>query len=552
MKQEAHMSHVRGRVVAGLAILLAVATGLGTASAEAAPVNPTGGHLGQPVYVPPPVAWTTCTDASLRLAGARCGLLTVPLDYAKPTGTKIKLALSWIRHRTTDANAQGLMLVNPGGPGASGLSLSRLGQYVPKAAGDPYDWIGFDPRGVGASQPRLACDGNYFGYNRPDYVASTPDLENTWLTKSAGYAAACDTAGGALLDHTTTVDWVRDMDSIRAVFKVRQINFYGFSYGTYLGQVYATRYPGRVRRMVWDGVVDWTKVWYQANFDQDVAFEGNLDRYFGWLAQNNATYQLGSTPAAVKQVWQAQLAKSRNAPLAGVLGPDEWTDAFVSAAYYVYGWADLAEAFVAAVGGNYGPIKVEYDSSSGSGPGSDNTFAVYNAVQCTDAPFPADWATWKADTQRVAATSPFLTWSNTWYNAPCLTWGAPTARTKPVIVGTNAPSVLLVSETYDAATPFAGALQARATFPRSVLVEGVNGTTHAGSLSGVACVDNRIADYLLTGKLDARKAGTVSDVKCGAVPPPSAQGPFFRGATARTDRLPADLRAALELVPGRR
>ena len=87
----------------------------------------------------------------------------------------------------------------------------------------------------------------------------------------------------------------------------------------------------------------------------------------------------------------------------------------------------------------------------------------------------------------------------------------------------DVPPVLLVSETYDAATPFAGALRARATFPRSVLIEGVNGTTHAGSLSGVSCVDNRIADYLLTGRLDARRAGSTSDVKCGAVAPPSPQ-----------------------------
>jgi pimeloyl-ACP methyl ester carboxylesterase len=545
------------RAVAGLAVLLAVVTGAGTGwgTAQAAPVNPTGGHLKQQLSTPPPVAWTTCADAALRLAGAQCGLLTVPLDYAKPAGTKIKLALSWIRHRTPDASAQGIMLVNPGGPGASGLTLSRLGDYVPKSAGDAYDWIGFDPRGVGASQPRLTCDGSYFGYARPDYVASTPELENAWLTKSAGYAAACDSAGGALLDHTRTADWVRDMDSIRAVFKARQINFYGFSYGTYLGQAYASRYPGRVRRMVWDGVVDWTKVWYQANLDQDVAFEGNLDRYFAWLAQNNGTYHLGSTAAAVKQVWQAQLAKSRTAPLAGVLGPDEWTDAFVSAGYYVYGWADLADAFVAAVAGNYGPMKVEYDHANGAGPGSDNTFAVYNAVQCTDAPFPADWATWRADTERVAATAPFLTWSNTWYNAPCLTWGAPPAVAKPVITGSATTSVLMVAETYDAATPFSGALQARATFPRSVLIEGVNGTTHSGTLSGVDCVDNRIADYLLTGKVDVRKAGSVADVKCSAVPPPFPQAAFAPRATARNshpDRLPADLRAALDPLATRR
>jgi len=116
-----------------------------------------------PEYSPPPVAWGACDSASLLRAGAQCALLTVPLDYAKPQGTKIKIAVSRIMHKTSDANAQGVMLVNPGGPGGSGLELARLGEFVPGHGGDPYDWIGVDPRGVGSSQPALSCDGAYFG-----------------------------------------------------------------------------------------------------------------------------------------------------------------------------------------------------------------------------------------------------------------------------------------------------------------------------------------------------------------------------------------------------
>ncbi|HEY1322939.1 MAG TPA: alpha/beta hydrolase, partial [Streptosporangiaceae bacterium] len=106
-----------------------------------------------PEYSPPPIPWGQCASASLQQAGAQCGLLTVPLDYAKPRGAKIKIAVSRIMHKTSDANAQGVMLVNPGGPGGSGLGLARLGAFVPGNGGDPYDWIGFDPRGVGSSQP---------------------------------------------------------------------------------------------------------------------------------------------------------------------------------------------------------------------------------------------------------------------------------------------------------------------------------------------------------------------------------------------------------------
>jgi len=145
-------------------------------------------------YTPPPVDWGTCTKPSLVTRNAECGFLVVPLDYAHPGGQKIKLAVSRIRHKSADADYQGVMLTNPGGPGGSGLTLAVLGEYVPDHVGEQYDWIGFDPRGVGSSVPALSCDVNYFGYDRPYYVPVNRSLEKTWLAKAEGYATACDTA----------------------------------------------------------------------------------------------------------------------------------------------------------------------------------------------------------------------------------------------------------------------------------------------------------------------------------------------------------------------
>ena len=185
-----------------------------------------------PEYSPPPIAWGQCASASLQQAGAQCGLLTVPLDYAKPHGAKIKIAVSRIMHKTSDANAQGIMLVNPGGPGGSGLGLARLGSFVPGHGGDPYDWIGFDPRGVGSSQPSLSCDGAYFGGPRPYFVPETAKLLHAWWDKTRQYARDCGAAGGALLGHMKTTDVVGDMESIRKALGASKINYYGFSYGT--------------------------------------------------------------------------------------------------------------------------------------------------------------------------------------------------------------------------------------------------------------------------------------------------------------------------------
>lgn len=505
------------KLVIALAAAALVAAGASTAGATTAPDRPHGHDL-TPGYTPPPIVWGTCPTTSLQNAGATCGMLVVPLDYRHPDGTTIQLAVSRIAHKTSDADAQGVMLVNPGGPGGSGLGLARLGAFVPHDAGDPYDWIGFDPRGVGRSVPSLSCDGDYFAPGRPAYVPETKALKDFWLAKTSAYQRDCAAAGGDLLAHTDTRTWARDMNTLRKALGAEQINYYGFSYGTYLGQVYATMFPSRVRRFVFDGVVNPEDVWWDANLEQDKQFDANIDTYFDWIAENDAAYHLGTSGAAVRDIYYDVLDQLTDDPEPN-FGAADWNDVFVGAAYYVYGWDDVAHVLVAAAAGDLGPAQEYYGDPTG--PGADNTYANYLAVECTDAPWPTKWKVWQRVNDRFHEVWPFLTWNNAWYNAPCRTWSAPSGT--PVHVkGPHLPGMLLISETDDAATPFAGALEVRKRFHNAVLIEGVGGTTHAGSLSGVSCTDDRIAAYLLTGDLPARKPGANrSDVRCPPVPPPT-------------------------------
>jgi len=501
-----------------LAATVASAVGLviGGGMIPSAAQATSGGNYGG--YTPPPISWGKCASTGLQQRGAECGFLTVPLDYAKPGGTKIQIEVSRIKHKSSAADYQGIMLVNPGGPGASGLTLSVLGEFVPGGVGGKYDWIGFAPRGVGSSKPALSCDVNYAGYNRPYFVPVTRQLEQTWLAKTKAYAKACDQAGGALLDHVKTTDTVNDMESIRKALGASKINYYGFSYGTYLGQVYATLHPDKVRRMVFDGNVDWTRVWYGANLDQDVQFDKNMDVYFAWVAKYDSVYHLGTSAKAIKAKYYAIQQKLRTAPAAGKIGPDEWNDIFVQAGYYVFGWADVAAAFAAYANDGDASLLLEQYAAPGA-PGADNNYAMYLATQCTDVQWPLDWSKWRRDNWRIHAKYPFLTWNNAWYNAPCRNWGGKVGS--PVrIDGRNVPPILLINETNDAATPYGGSLEARKRFPRSVLVEGVGGTTHSGSLNGVACTDDTIAAYLDTGALPARVHGNRSDKQCAPVPAP--------------------------------
>ena len=364
----------------------------------------------------------------------------------------------------------------------------------------------------------MTCDGEYAGYNRPYYVPVNRTLENTWRAKARGYAEACDAAGGALLDHLKTTDNVADMESIRKALGQKQINYYGFSYGTYLGQAYATLHPNQVRRMVFDGVVDPRGVWYGDNLDQDVQFDKNIQTWFTWVARYDAVYHLGTTGKAVKAKYYATLQKLRKSPAEGKIGPDEWTDIFLSAAYYVYGWEDVATAFSAYV--NDGDASGLLDLYPEPGPGTDNGYAIYLGTECTDVQWPTNWNKWERDNWRLHAQYPFTTWGNAWFNAPCVYWKGDVG--KPVTInGNKVPPILLISETNDAATPYPGSIEIRKRFPRSILIEGVGGTTHAGSLSGVACTDDTIAAYLDNGALPNRVRGNRSDKQCDPVPQPN-------------------------------
>jgi pimeloyl-ACP methyl ester carboxylesterase len=503
------------RLVAVLVAAVLAVSLAGFEGADAASGTATGAVRAQAAaYTPPALDWLPCgTD--------QCADLVVPLDYANPGGEKITLAVRKREH--TASPYLGVMLTNPGGPGGSGTGLVALSDYVPGGVGHQYDWIGFDPRGVGASNPSLHCDSTYFGTNRPSFVPKTKRLMRFWLTKTRRYAAHCGASAAArLLPHMSTMDTVQDMESLRVALGADKISFYGFSYGSYLGQVYATQFPGQVGRFVLDGVVNPTDYWYGANLKQERGFDRNLNIFFRWIAKHPGAYHLGRDWRAIRRGYYRLLASLDKHPAYHrKLGPDELTDGMLNAGYYVYDWDTIATAYSRLVRGRHGAAMFRlYRQSS---MGDDNGYAVYLGVQCTDARRPA-WSKQVRDAHRIHRRHPFLTWDNTWYNAPCLRWPAASRSRIPVsgaglaALGTK---VLLINETKDAATPYSGALKVRSLFPTASLVAGVNGTTHAGSLSGVACVDNTVRDFLASGEVPARgSARATADRSCPKVPVP--------------------------------
>jgi len=468
--------------------------------------------------------WHECTISGV---AQLCASLAVPLDYRHPSGRKIILALSMVPATAPADEQQGDLLVNPGGPGASGRYLAaQVALSLDHVVASKYNVIGFDPRGVGASVPALRCDPSFFAGVRPDYIPATRAAEQVLLGRARAYAADCERRFGWLLPYMTTEDAARDMDSIRAALGQRKISYLGYSYGTYLGQVYATLFPGRVHRMVLDSTVDPAGAWYADNLSQDHAFESRLQAFFAWVAAHAASYQLGSTHAQVQQAWYRARAMLAAHPIAGphgpLVGPDEYDDTMLQGTYLNAFWPGLAAALAAYLhtGATAGMVS-EYGAI---GAQNENEFAVYNAVECSDVNWPRNWARWDSDARRIYRTAPFQAWDNTWYNAACAFWPVHGPARPPAIRGAGLPPILMIQGSLDAATPYAGAQVAHRVLPsaRMVVVEG--GGNHGQSLSTPPnlCVNNYVNAYLGTGAVP-RRPGAVN-ATCPNLPDPSPGG----------------------------
>ncbi|MEU6819175.1 alpha/beta hydrolase [Streptomyces atriruber] len=524
-----------GAVVA--ATLIAGAVAAPTANADAAPAakaeaarhgkdrEARGAELAAQRAAKAGIDWRDCpADWGLEKP-IQCGWVTVPVDYAKPNGKKIKLAVDRTSSTGSKDERQGSLVYNPGGPGGSGMRFprrvatkSKLWEKTAKA----YDFVGFDPRGVGHSAPISCVDPQEFV--KAPKLDPVPDSEADKRAQrklAAEYADGCQERSGDLLPHMTTPNTARDLDVIRAALGEKKLNFLGVSYGTYLGAVYSTLYPTHVRRMIFDSVVNprTDKIWYEVNLDQDVAFEKRLIDWMKWVAKNDASFHLGDSYDKVRAQWDKLRATAKKQPLDGVVGPAELQGYFQNAPYYDSSWVEIATNWSKYVAGDPKPL-VEAagpDLSDTAGNiASENGNAVYTAVECADAKWPRSWKKWDRDNTRIHQTSPFMTWGNAWMNLPCATWSSKQQR--PLEVGTHKglPKTLIMQSTRDAATPYPGAVELHKRLKGSRMITEKDAGSHGITNLVNPCLNDRVDTYLLTGKVDA------SDVTCGphATPKP--------------------------------
>ena len=456
--------------------------------------------------VPTPVVWTDCGD------GFQCGSIPAPLDYDRPRRATIDVAL--IRRPASDPDARiGSLLVNPGGPGASGVEFVRLAaDLFPEELQSRFDIVGFDPRGSGATMP-IDCD---FDLDAVFALDATPDTiaERTALERTnADLADACAASNGRDLPFVTTQDTVRDMDRIRAAVGDEALTYLGYSYGTYLGALYADRYPTHVRAMLLDGAVDPTLPAVESTLTQAAGFEQSLEAFFADCASDSGCeFSSDGDPAAAFDDLVADIdATGVPADDGRTLGPGE-TDVAVASALYLgeTGYDELASALAAAADGDGDPLLALSDSYTGrNDDGSYNgRQEAFWAIGCADGGATVTNDAEQRDLERRAeAVSPHFGIASVNLAMVCRYWPVPGEAPLEPVHADGAPPIVVIGTTGDPATPLAWAESLADQLQRGELVV-VEGSQHgAFALRTDECIDDIGVRYLVD--LEVPPAGTM-------------------------------------------
>lgn len=438
-------------------------------------------------------AWRKCAVAD------ECAQIAVPLDYRRPRGPRINIAVSRLRAKSPEQRL-GVLLFNPGGPGAPGLDMPKQLAGMSKRLDSAYDRIGFDPRGAGRSTPiRCLPDRELTGAPAPDPLPRTPAQVQAYERYQRHYADACFTSSGRTLPYLTTENTARDMDVVRAALGERRINFLGYSYGTYLGAVYATLFPSRVGRFVLDSAVNPDWVWRRQFMAQGPAFERRLADFFAWAAQRDRTYRLGTTAEQVRGFWAAVRAEAVRRPLAGDkrrIGPSEFDMATSGGLYNRATFPFLAKGLA-----EYRAKRVAVKLTKLLDPedAARDTFAgVFTAVTCNEAVWPRSLQVYRTQAKLQGDRYPFIGWSSAGVG-PCAFWRSTPVR--PVQVsGRGLPPVLVVQSRFDPATPYPGGRRLAGLLGGRLLMAA--GGDHG--LTGFnVCVTEAVVRYLGAGELPA-------------------------------------------------
>ncbi|MEU8252002.1 alpha/beta hydrolase [Nonomuraea sp. NPDC048916] len=431
-----------------------------------------------------------------------CTRLAVPLDHDEPHGERIEIGVIRL---PAGGDRIGSLVINPGGPGGSGIAYARAARsVVSDEVRERFDIVGFDPRGVGESAPvECLSDERLDVFLALDATPDDPEERAVLERASREFAEACQAESGHLLPHVGTVDAARDMDALREALGDQKLTYLGMSYGTFLGAVYADMFPSRVRALVLDGALDPSISRLQLNIGQANGFEIAFRAYAETcLAEGTCPFRSHDPDGALAELTDL-LRRTDTQPLRA--GDRQVTEALATLGaltplYNRTGWPALTETLRQAMNGDGTLLLHNADELVGrddDGHYSNQTEANL-AINCVDSPYPRSTSAYATAATKAAEKSPAFGPYIMWSSLPCAYWPAPpTLQNRPLTAKGAAP-ILVVGTKRDPATPYAWS-EALADQLQSGVLLGFDGDGHTAYLNGSTCVDDAVDRYLLTG-----------------------------------------------------
>jgi pimeloyl-ACP methyl ester carboxylesterase len=446
------------------------------------------------------LTWSKCRGRD------QCSTLRVPLDYADPGGRALSLALLKVP-ASAPGRRIGSLVVNPGGPGASGIEYAaRASSSFGSELLAAFDIVGFDPRGVGHSTP-LKCAGTS---ELDNLIASDPDPDTPAETRHSDHllqvlGADCVKESGDLVRHMSTVEVAKDLDVLRAALGDKRLSYFGASYGTAIGATYAGLFAKRVGRMVLDGALDPSVSTTQLGLVQAKGFEVALRAYVGACVNRGGCFLGSSVDAGTRRI-RTFLDGVEKRPLPG-LGARrlEVGNAVLGIWLPLYSksyWPILDGALKSAIAGNGAQLLNLSDAYVSRGPDgyTDNSLEALYAVNCLDHDDGVPSAQVGRYTARFERASPTFGAIFAYGLSACENWPVHSGRKGAPVHAAGAPPILVVGTTRDPATPLVWARSLAKQLDSGVLVKR-DGDGHTGYHAGNSCVDSTVESYLVSGKV---------------------------------------------------
>jgi pimeloyl-ACP methyl ester carboxylesterase len=459
---------------------------------------PPSGHEPLTKFYKQDLAWSACSDF-------QCAKLTVPIDYAHPEGGTIQLSVLKVPS-TKPASRIGSLVVNPGGPGGSGVYYAAGADFTEPVRA-AYDIVGFDPRGVGASAPvKCLNDRELDSLLGGDPTPDSPAEEAQLAAAAKVFADKCKANGGRLLGHVSTIEAAKDMDVLRAALSETKLDYLGKSYGTFLGATYADLFPGKVGRFVLDGVIDPNLTSSQVNEGQAVGFE-TATRAYVKDCVDNGNCPLGTSVDSGMARLRAFLKQVDAKPLPlkdpYVKGLTEgWASLGIAGPMYDPGrWPDLTTAFREAFAGRGEPLMKlaqDYAERTSQGGYVTNLMQVIYAVNCLDRADVKSLGHYESEARSLVVKAPtwgpFLAWST----VPCGYWPVPANNAPKKITAAGSGPIVVVGTTRDPATPYKWAVGLAAELQNAHLIT-YKGDGHTAYMRSNSCVDGAVDAFLVKG-----------------------------------------------------